>query len=226
MAPASDHRHDLHGDDSVKFNGAAADFTVNSDTQITATVPAGATTGPISVTTPAGTATSATDFFVSPGTIGVDATVFMDGSGTMTTPPFSTSTAGDLLIAFVAYDGPSTPPQTASVSGAGLTWTLVQAQQFSGRHGGDLVRDGHGLSVRRNGHFAAGNRHHLPWVTHRDRVYQRSALASRPGWRPSGAPDFPFPACRPGAGSLLSPTTGTTRSPEPGQRAGARPSAG
>jgi hypothetical protein len=50
----------------------------------------------------------------------------MDGSGMMTTPPFSTSTAGDLLIALVAYDGPSTPPQTASVSGAGLTWTLVK----------------------------------------------------------------------------------------------------
>lgn len=49
---------------SVRFNGLSSTFTVNSATQITATVPAGATTGPISVTTPGGTATSASNFTV------------------------------------------------------------------------------------------------------------------------------------------------------------------
>jgi hypothetical protein len=49
---------------TVAFNGTTASFTVDSDTQITATVPAGATTGPIDVTTPSGTATSAVDFTV------------------------------------------------------------------------------------------------------------------------------------------------------------------
>jgi IPT/TIG domain len=49
---------------SVKFNGVPTAFTFNSSTQITATVPTGATTGKITVTTPSGTATSVTDFVV------------------------------------------------------------------------------------------------------------------------------------------------------------------
>ena len=54
----------LTGATSVKFNGTTATFTVNSGTQITATVPNGATTGPISVTTPAGTGISADPFTI------------------------------------------------------------------------------------------------------------------------------------------------------------------
>jgi hypothetical protein len=48
----------------VAFNGTAAGYTVDSATQITATVPPGASSGPIAVTTPGGTATSATSFTV------------------------------------------------------------------------------------------------------------------------------------------------------------------
>ena len=48
----------------VRFNGVSAAFTVNSATQISATVPAGATTGPLSVTTPGGTATTVGGFSV------------------------------------------------------------------------------------------------------------------------------------------------------------------
>ena len=70
------------GATAVKFNGvAAATFSVNSDTAVSATVPASATTGPISVTTPSGTATSATSFTV------------LTGDGTPTITAF-TPTAG------------------------------------------------------------------------------------------------------------------------------------
>jgi hypothetical protein len=56
-----------------------------------------------------------------------DATVFRDTQDTMTTPAFSTTTTSDLLVAFVAYDGPARPTsQTATVTGAGLTWKLVK----------------------------------------------------------------------------------------------------
>jgi hypothetical protein len=56
------------GASSVEFDGAPATFGVNSDIEIGATVPLDATTGPISVTTPGGTATSVTDFAVLPPT--------------------------------------------------------------------------------------------------------------------------------------------------------------
>jgi subtilisin family serine protease len=52
------------GASSVKFNGQSAGFTVNSSTQITATVPNCSSTGTISVTTAGGTATSAGIFTV------------------------------------------------------------------------------------------------------------------------------------------------------------------
>lgn len=48
----------------VTFNGTSAAFTVNSDAQVTATVPTGATTGKIGVTTKGGTATSTTTFTI------------------------------------------------------------------------------------------------------------------------------------------------------------------
>ncbi len=48
----------------VTFNGKSASFTAVSDEQVTATVPTGATTGKIAITTKGGTATSATNFTV------------------------------------------------------------------------------------------------------------------------------------------------------------------
>jgi uncharacterized repeat protein (TIGR03803 family) len=57
----------LTGSTKVTFGAVAAtSFTVDSDTQVTATVPTGAKTGKIMITTPGGTATSTTSFTVTP----------------------------------------------------------------------------------------------------------------------------------------------------------------
>jgi len=52
------------GATKVTFGGVKASFTVKSDIEIDTNVPTGAKTGKIQVTTPGGTATSATDFTV------------------------------------------------------------------------------------------------------------------------------------------------------------------
>ena len=49
---------------SVSFNGVQANFTIGSDTFIKATVPSGATSGYVTVTTPSGTLTSNLPFHV------------------------------------------------------------------------------------------------------------------------------------------------------------------
>ncbi len=54
------------GTTGVSFNGAAATFTAESDTYLTATIPAGASTGSIIVTEPSGTLTSNKTFRVVP----------------------------------------------------------------------------------------------------------------------------------------------------------------
>jgi uncharacterized repeat protein (TIGR03803 family) len=54
----------LTGAAKITFNGAAATFVVDSDTELTATVPAGATSGLVKVKTPTATLTSNTQFLV------------------------------------------------------------------------------------------------------------------------------------------------------------------
>jgi uncharacterized repeat protein (TIGR03803 family) len=54
------------GTTSVSFSGISATFTVVSDTFIRATVPPGATTGYVTVTTPSDTLTSNVPFYVLP----------------------------------------------------------------------------------------------------------------------------------------------------------------
>jgi uncharacterized repeat protein (TIGR03803 family) len=54
------------GTTSVSFGGATASYRAASDTYLTATVPSGATTGAVTVTTPGGTLTSNKTFRVTP----------------------------------------------------------------------------------------------------------------------------------------------------------------
>jgi len=61
------------------------------------------------------------------GEIAAEFIVTANGSGTVQSPEFSTASLdGELLIAFVSSNGPSSAPQTATVTGAGLTWTLLE----------------------------------------------------------------------------------------------------
>jgi hypothetical protein len=56
----------------------------------------------------------------------VDQSVNVIGHGTVTTAAFNTAGPADTLVAFVSGDGAASGGQTATVSGAGLTWSLVK----------------------------------------------------------------------------------------------------
>jgi hypothetical protein len=62
-----------------------------------------------------------------PQTLGIDTSQSVNAKGTLKTPALTTPTAGDVLVAFVGMDGPiGAQKQKATVSGGGLTWTLVK----------------------------------------------------------------------------------------------------
>jgi hypothetical protein len=78
----------------------------------------GATGSPVT----SGDSTFATPSFAP---IATDRTLFQDGRDAVTTPSFQVS-PGQLMLAFVASDGPASGPQSLTVSGGGLTWTLLK----------------------------------------------------------------------------------------------------
>lgn len=113
----------------VSFNGTHATYYVDSNTKITATVPTGATTGLIAVTTPGGTATSLTDF-----TVGIvtapDLTVIPLHTNTFTQGDFGRNL---LLIVTNAGNAAATgtvtltnilPPSLTLTLMSGPGWTL------------------------------------------------------------------------------------------------------
>ena len=101
----------LTGASAVTINGATATYTVNSATQITATVPATATSGPLRVTTPGGRATAPTPFLVLPFIAALNPTVGVVGTVVTIT---GTSFTGALDVKF---------------NGVYATFTVVSATQ-------------------------------------------------------------------------------------------------
>ncbi len=132
------------GTSSVTFNGTPATFTVTNDGQISTTAPAGAATGPITVTTPNGAVTSYASFTVvvpqpPPSSSTTPAfeeaqTGASSGSKTVATSSNLQAVAGNLYLAAVATrnDVP-----VVSLTGLGLNWSRVKAQ--SGGRGQDAV---------------------------------------------------------------------------------------
>jgi 5-hydroxyisourate hydrolase-like protein (transthyretin family) len=120
------------GATAVAFSGTAAtSFSVASDTQFTATVPAAATTGTISVTAPGGTGTSATSFTV---TLPAAPTIsgFLPASGPVGTTVTLTGTgfSGATAVAFngvaaAAFSVVSATQITATVPAAATTGPLT-----------------------------------------------------------------------------------------------------
>ena len=144
----------------VQFNGVTATVTAATTTNLTAVVPAGATTGPISVTTAAGTATSATDFTVitgptitnfTPTSVSVGDQVTITGQGFTSpsggAPQVSLAQQGggtigatitgstDTTIAFTVPTGVDTGAVTVTVDGQSATstdtLTIVASQTYS-----------------------------------------------------------------------------------------------
>lgn len=95
---------------SVSFNGVGASFTISSDTSISTTVPAGATTGAITVGNPSGSATSATNFVVNGSNVAVYA---YDG------------TTQQQVTAIYAFDGSAWQQITGLYAYDGSTWQQV-----------------------------------------------------------------------------------------------------
>ncbi len=125
------------GTTGVSFNGTAAGFQVKSDTYLKATVPDGATTGPVRVMTPGGTLTSNPAFRVRPqifsfsptsGPVGTPVTITGD-SLTQTTqvhfggvPTTNVAVNSDSQVTATVPTGAVTG-QIAITTAGGKTWS-------------------------------------------------------------------------------------------------------
>ena len=112
---------DLSSASEVTFNGISAAFGVDSATEIIALVPTNATPGPISVTTPTGTALSLDDFIVTGSTVDLAVTKTHFGN-------FSQGDTADTYAITVANLGNLASTGTITVTDAlpaGLTATAM-----------------------------------------------------------------------------------------------------
>jgi len=126
---------------TVTFNGASASFTVNSDTQITATVPANVTSGPITVTSSLGSATSSASFSVVVSPIGsiVISQIYPTGGSTGSTY------AND----FIELYNKGTQP--VSLTGCSVQYALYNSSLWNGIVLSGTMLPGHYLLVKCNG---------------------------------------------------------------------------
>jgi hypothetical protein len=112
------------GATAVSFNGVAATFTVSPSGTITTTVPAGATTGPITVTTPgSGPVVTTTRFTVTPAIISFTPSNGVVGTGVTIT---GTNFIGATAVSFNGH------PATFTVSNSGTVTTTVPAGATTG----------------------------------------------------------------------------------------------
>ena len=134
----------LGGASAVAFNGISAAFVVVSNVEITATVPAGATTGPLSVTTPTGTATSAQSFLVTATPVPPVAV--------LSTTPAANAVAG-------SRTGPVSATFAAPITNATAGRMVVTGTQRHGRQQGAVAGGGTAtLSLTPSPAFAPGER--------------------------------------------------------------------
>ncbi len=127
---------------SVKFNGVYTAFTVTSATSITTTVPAGATTGPVAVRTPAGTATGATSFVVTPSLVVRSFTPVRGLAATTTVTVYGVGFTGATALRFNGVSAAlnvvsdteiwTTVPATATTGPISVTSPLGTAQSSTG----------------------------------------------------------------------------------------------
>jgi hypothetical protein len=118
------------GATAVQFNGVGTPFFVNgTGTQIMANVPAGATDGPISVTTPGGTASTSSSFNVTSGAVPV-INGFLPHSGAVgaTVHVYGANFTGATAVRF---NGTAATPFT--IIGPGNIQTTVPTGATSGR---------------------------------------------------------------------------------------------
>jgi len=116
----------LTGATRVSFGGIpATSFTVNSYTQITATVPAGAVTGAIVVTTPGGTAASTSYFRITRNatTTSLSSSLNPSTYGQSVTFSAQVSSTGATPTGTVEFANGSTPIGEATLSGGVATFT-------------------------------------------------------------------------------------------------------
>ncbi|HEX3153216.1 MAG TPA: IPT/TIG domain-containing protein [Candidatus Angelobacter sp.] len=119
------------GNGNVTLNSVPATISSWSATSIVAQVPSGITTGNVVVTAAGGVSSNAVIFkALNPGGVAIDQIIVADGTSTGTTratASFSTTATNELLLAFISSGkGTATTTTVTGVSGASLTWVLVQ----------------------------------------------------------------------------------------------------